>query len=110
MRALAPPSRPPALSVLTGRVLSVSLPSLSNVVLLVVIVYYIFSILAMRLFGKIGFSDGGLTRNANFRDWPTSILTLFRCAARLCAGFAAVARHTRMCVTAAWPRATTGRT
>ncbi len=70
LRARLPPPPPRSLSI----------PSLSNVALLVFIVYYMFSILAMRIFGKIAFTDNGLSRNANFRDWPTSILTLFRSA------------------------------
>ncbi len=54
------------------------MPSLWNIALLVFVVFYIFSVLGLHLFGDIAFTERGLTRHAHFRDWPTAILTLFR--------------------------------
>jgi hypothetical protein len=56
-----------------------SAPALINIVLLLSLVLFIFTIVAMQLFSKIAMPDGGaLNEHANFRSFWTSMLTLIR--------------------------------
>ncbi|ETO26029.1 cation channel family protein [Reticulomyxa filosa] len=53
-----------------------ALPSLWNIAVTVLIIFYIFSIVGVNLFGHV---DSGLERY-NFRDFPHAIYTLFLCS------------------------------
>lgn len=55
------------------------LPSLSNIALLVVLGYFIFTALGINLFGKTRFS-GEYNINANFQSFPVSMMLLMRCS------------------------------
>lgn len=54
-----------------------SLPALSNVTGVVAIIYFIYAILGMNLFGHV-VETSGLNRHVNFYDFPTSMLLLVR--------------------------------
>eukprot|EP00002_Diphylleia_rotans_P014058 TRINITY_DN2735_c0_g2_i2.p1 TRINITY_DN2735_c0_g2~~TRINITY_DN2735_c0_g2_i2.p1 ORF type:complete len:1772 (-),score=312.10 TRINITY_DN2735_c0_g2_i2:100-5415(-) len=60
------------------RTLVYSFPSLANIAALLFLVFFIFSVLGMSLFGSVRFTDGGLDEHVNFRNFLTSLLTLFR--------------------------------
>lgn len=63
------------------RTLIVSLPSLANVGTILLLIYYIFSIVGMNLFAGVRYGwDGYLSPEANFDSFFTSMLTLFRCS------------------------------
>eukprot|EP00466_Bigelowiella_natans_P004329 jgi/Bigna1/69667/fgenesh1_pg.9_\ len=54
--------------------------SLINVGSLIFIIFYIYAILGVNLFGKIAWADPGLSQYENFSSFPSSILTLWRLA------------------------------
>jgi len=54
-----------------------SLPALGNVGAVLFMFMFIYAIIGMNLFGNIKFADQ-ITRLANFRDFPTAMITLFR--------------------------------
>jgi len=56
-----------------------SIPSLRNVGLLLLLVFFIFGVLGVNLFGKVEESDV-ITDHANFRNIGMALLTLFRCS------------------------------
>ena len=56
-----------------------SLPALLNVGSVLFLFFFIFAVMGMNLFGSVKLQDG-LTRHANFRDFPSSISVLFRAA------------------------------
>eukprot|EP00468_Gymnochlora_sp_CCMP2014_P014087 CAMPEP_0167767870 /NCGR_PEP_ID=MMETSP0110_2-20121227/16314_1 /TAXON_ID=629695 /ORGANISM="Gymnochlora sp., Strain CCMP2014" /LENGTH=1017 /DNA_ID=CAMNT_0007656405 /DNA_START=453 /DNA_END=3505 /DNA_ORIENTATION=+ len=58
--------------------LLVSLPAAWNVLSLMLVVFFIFAIIGMYLFGQVARTPRGLTDYANFEDFPTSVLVLFR--------------------------------
>ena len=60
-----------------GQTVWFSLPALYNVTLLMVLEYFIFSVLGMALFGKVkhGFYMDG---HGNYEDFPSAMVTLFR--------------------------------
>jgi len=60
-----------------------ALPSILNVALVMVLLFYIYACGGVEIFGKSGceMSDcEGLSRNGNFADFPTAMLMLFRLA------------------------------
>jgi len=57
--------------------LLVSLPALGNVGSVLVLFFFIFSVMGMNLFGKIKHQDF-LDRQANYEDFPNAMLVLFR--------------------------------
>uniref|UniRef100_A0A7S3F8C9 Calcium-channel protein CCH1 n=1 Tax=Haptolina ericina TaxID=156174 RepID=A0A7S3F8C9_9EUKA len=56
-----------------------SLPALANILGLYVVVLFTFSVLGMELFSKVVWGHH-LNVDANFCDFPTAMLTLFRCS------------------------------
>jgi hypothetical protein len=56
-----------------------SLPSVSNVSALLMMLYYIFAIIGMNLFGDVPADGEFYSRHANFYNVPNGILLLFRC-------------------------------
>ena len=56
-----------------------SLPSVSNVSSLLLLFYFIFSIIGMNLFGDVPLDGDFYNRHSNFRDVGNGILLLFRC-------------------------------
>jgi len=67
------------LTVLT-KVLMMSLPSMLNVAALLGLLFYIFAILGMNLFGSIEPNMVALNSHANFANIFNSLVTLFRCS------------------------------
>ena len=59
--------------------LVVSLPALINVGSVLILFFFIFAIMGMNLFGLVKFGEN-LNRHANFKDFPSSMLVLFRMA------------------------------
>ncbi|OQV13004.1 Muscle calcium channel subunit alpha-1 [Hypsibius exemplaris] len=59
-----------------------SLLNLPYVSLLIVVVFFIYAVIGMQVFGKIALDnpDSEITRNNNFRTFGQAILLLFRCA------------------------------
>lgn len=57
-----------------------SLPSLANVGSVLALVYFVFSIMAMSLFGDATWDGEWLHRQNNFQTFGASLLTLFRCS------------------------------
>ncbi|KAJ9521132.1 hypothetical protein QJQ45_022836, partial [Haematococcus lacustris] len=55
-----------------------SLPALGNVGAMLLMFMFMYSVMAMNLFGLIKFQEN-LTRHANFRTFPMAMITLFRC-------------------------------
>ena len=55
-----------------------SLSTLFNILITMFAIFFIFSIIAVRLYGTVDLSPGGLTEKANFQTFPVAMLTLFR--------------------------------
>jgi len=58
--------------------LMLSLPSVWNIGSLLFVLLFIYSVLGMQLWGKVVYSEGGLSPQANFRTFPRALLTMFR--------------------------------
>eukprot|EP00793_Prasinoderma_coloniale_P003769 PRCOL_00003146-RA len=56
-----------------------SLPALVNVGSVLLLFFFIYSIMGMNLFGSVRYGEN-LNRYANFRDFPAAMMTLFRMA------------------------------
>ena len=56
-----------------------SLPALINVGSVLLLFFFIYSIMGMNLFGQMRYGEN-LNRHANFRDFPSAMMTLFRMA------------------------------
>ncbi|KAI6072823.1 Voltage-dependent L-type calcium channel subunit alpha-1S [Aix galericulata] len=58
-----------------------SLGALPYVALLIVMLFFIYAVIGMQMFGKIAMVDGTqINRNNNFQTFPQAVLLLFRCA------------------------------
>uniref|UniRef100_A0A8C5XIE4 Voltage-dependent L-type calcium channel subunit alpha n=1 Tax=Microcebus murinus TaxID=30608 RepID=A0A8C5XIE4_MICMU len=58
-----------------------SFQALPNVALLIVMLFFIYAVIGMQMFGKIALVDGTqINRNNNFQTFPQAVLLLFRCA------------------------------
>ncbi|XP_026514745.1 voltage-dependent L-type calcium channel subunit alpha-1S-like [Terrapene carolina triunguis] len=58
-----------------------SFQALPYVALLIVMLFFIYAVIGMQMFGKIALVDGTqINRNNNFQTFPQAILLLFRCA------------------------------
>uniref|UniRef100_A0A4W4GKZ1 Voltage-dependent L-type calcium channel subunit alpha n=1 Tax=Electrophorus electricus TaxID=8005 RepID=A0A4W4GKZ1_ELEEL len=58
-----------------------SIQALPYVALLIAMVFFIYAVIGMQMFGKIAMVDGTpITRNNNFQCFSQSVLLLFRCA------------------------------
>eukprot|EP00466_Bigelowiella_natans_P014923 jgi/Bigna1/51621/estExt_Genewise1Plus.C_20062 len=60
--------------------LVLSSSSLFNIGALIFIVFYIYAIFGVALFGKVAWSDPGLSQQANFVTFPAAMITLWRLA------------------------------
>ncbi|XP_030634203.1 LOW QUALITY PROTEIN: calcium channel, voltage-dependent, L type, alpha 1S subunit, a [Chanos chanos] len=58
-----------------------SFQALPYVALLIVMLFFIYAVIGMQVFGKIALIDGTqINRNSNFQTFPQAVLVLFRCA------------------------------
>uniref|UniRef100_A0A4W5K459 Voltage-dependent L-type calcium channel subunit alpha n=1 Tax=Hucho hucho TaxID=62062 RepID=A0A4W5K459_9TELE len=58
-----------------------SFQALPYVALLIVMLFFIYAVIGMQVFGKIALVDGTqINRNNNFQTFPQAVLLLFRCA------------------------------
>uniref|UniRef100_A0A8C4NEQ0 EF-hand domain-containing protein n=1 Tax=Eptatretus burgeri TaxID=7764 RepID=A0A8C4NEQ0_EPTBU len=58
-----------------------SFQALPYVALLIVMMFFIYAVIGMQIFGKIALEDGTqINRNNNFQTFPQAVLLLFRCA------------------------------
>ncbi|XP_062842556.1 calcium channel, voltage-dependent, L type, alpha 1S subunit, a [Trichomycterus rosablanca] len=58
-----------------------SFQALPYVALLIVMLFFIYAVIGMQVFGKIALIDGTvINRNNNFQTFPQAVLLLFRCA------------------------------
>uniref|UniRef100_A0A7N6B0V8 Voltage-dependent L-type calcium channel subunit alpha n=1 Tax=Anabas testudineus TaxID=64144 RepID=A0A7N6B0V8_ANATE len=58
-----------------------SFQALPHVALLIVMLFFIYAVIGMQIFGKIALVDGSqINRNNNFQTFPQAVLMLFRCA------------------------------
>ncbi|KAM3936077.1 voltage-dependent L-type calcium channel subunit alpha-1S [Leptodactylus fuscus] len=58
-----------------------SFQALPYVALLIVMLFFIYAVIGMQVFGKIAMVDGTqINRNNNFQTFPQAVLLLFRCA------------------------------
>ncbi|XP_039626437.1 voltage-dependent L-type calcium channel subunit alpha-1C-like isoform X4 [Polypterus senegalus] len=58
-----------------------SFQALPYVALLIVMLFFIYAVIGMQMFGKIALKDGSqINRNNNFQTFPQAVLLLFRCA------------------------------
>ncbi|XP_076859962.1 calcium channel, voltage-dependent, L type, alpha 1S subunit, b [Brachyhypopomus gauderio] len=58
-----------------------SFQAFPHVALLIVMLFFIYSVIGMQVFGKIALVDGTeINRNSNFQTFPQAILVLFRCS------------------------------
>ncbi|XP_058487683.1 dihydropyridine-sensitive L-type skeletal muscle calcium channel subunit alpha-1-like [Solea solea] len=58
-----------------------SLQALPYVALLILMLFFIYAVVGMQIFGKIALMDGTyINRNNNFQTFPQAVLLLFRCA------------------------------
>ncbi|XP_019371092.1 PREDICTED: voltage-dependent L-type calcium channel subunit alpha-1C isoform X4 [Gavialis gangeticus] len=58
-----------------------SFQALPYVALLIVMLFFIYAVIGMQVFGKIALNDTtGINRNNNFQTFPQAVLLLFRCA------------------------------
>ncbi|XP_013766153.1 dihydropyridine-sensitive L-type skeletal muscle calcium channel subunit alpha-1 isoform X1 [Pundamilia nyererei] len=58
-----------------------SFQALPHVALLIVMLFFIYSVVGMQIFGKVALVDGTqVNRNNNFQTFPQAVLMLFRCA------------------------------
>uniref|UniRef100_A0A671X857 Voltage-dependent L-type calcium channel subunit alpha n=1 Tax=Sparus aurata TaxID=8175 RepID=A0A671X857_SPAAU len=55
--------------------------ALPHVALLIVMLFFIYAVIGMQIFGKVALVDGTqINRNNNFQAFPQAVLMLFRCA------------------------------
>ena len=59
------------------RTLYYSLPAIINVGSVMLLFFFVWAVLGMNLFGDIKYGEY-LNRHANFEDWPSAMMTLFR--------------------------------
>uniref|UniRef100_A0A672YQ23 Voltage-dependent L-type calcium channel subunit alpha n=1 Tax=Sphaeramia orbicularis TaxID=375764 RepID=A0A672YQ23_9TELE len=58
-----------------------SFQALPHVALLIIMLFFIYAVIGMQIFGKIALVDGTqINRNNNFQTFPQAVLMLFRCA------------------------------
>ncbi|XP_056895578.1 dihydropyridine-sensitive L-type skeletal muscle calcium channel subunit alpha-1-like [Takifugu flavidus] len=58
-----------------------SFQALPHVALLIVMLFFIYAVIGMQIFGKVALLDGTqIHRNNNFQTFPQAVLMLFRCA------------------------------
>lgn len=57
-----------------------SLQALPYVTLLILMLFFIYAVIGMQVFGKIALSDGEITRNNNFQSFFQAVMVLFRSA------------------------------
>ena len=57
-----------------------ALPAMLNVSLLVALVFFIYTVIGVQVFAKVGFRGEALNEHANFMNFQNGFLTLFRCA------------------------------
>ncbi|KAL1020919.1 hypothetical protein UPYG_G00006400 [Umbra pygmaea] len=58
-----------------------SFQALPYVALLIVMLFFIYAVIGMQVFGKVALMDGTqINRNNNFQTFPQAVLLLFRCA------------------------------
>ncbi|KAL7398358.1 hypothetical protein ABVT39_008477 [Epinephelus coioides] len=58
-----------------------SFQALPHVALLIVMLFFIYAVIGMQIFGKVALVDGSqINRNNNFQTFPQAVLMLFRCA------------------------------
>uniref|UniRef100_A0A8C4HFH5 Voltage-dependent L-type calcium channel subunit alpha n=1 Tax=Dicentrarchus labrax TaxID=13489 RepID=A0A8C4HFH5_DICLA len=58
-----------------------SFQALPHVALLIVMLFFIYAVIGMQIFGKVSLVDGTqINRNNNFQTFPQAVLMLFRCA------------------------------
>ncbi|XP_077190370.1 voltage-dependent L-type calcium channel subunit alpha-1S isoform X1 [Paroedura picta] len=58
-----------------------SFQALPHVALLIVMLFFIYAVIGMQMFGKVALVDGTqINRNNNFQTFPQAVLLLFRCA------------------------------
>ncbi|XP_019401893.1 PREDICTED: voltage-dependent L-type calcium channel subunit alpha-1S [Crocodylus porosus] len=58
-----------------------SFQALPYVALLIVMLFFIYAVIGMQMFGKVAMVDGTqINRNNNFQTFPQAVLLLFRCA------------------------------
>uniref|UniRef100_A0A671X5Q9 Voltage-dependent L-type calcium channel subunit alpha n=1 Tax=Sparus aurata TaxID=8175 RepID=A0A671X5Q9_SPAAU len=58
-----------------------SFQALPHVALLIVMLFFIYAVIGMQIFGKVALVDGTqINRNNNFQAFPQAVLMLFRCA------------------------------
>ncbi|XP_052418935.1 voltage-dependent L-type calcium channel subunit alpha-1D-like [Carassius gibelio] len=58
-----------------------SFQALPYVALLIAMLFFIYGVIGMQVFGKIAMVDGtSINRNNNFQTFPQAVLLLFRCA------------------------------
>uniref|UniRef100_A0A3P9QCV4 Voltage-dependent L-type calcium channel subunit alpha n=1 Tax=Poecilia reticulata TaxID=8081 RepID=A0A3P9QCV4_POERE len=58
-----------------------SFQALPHVALLIVMLFFIYAVIGMQIFGKVSLKDGTqINRNNNFQTFPQAVLMLFRCA------------------------------
>lgn len=61
------------------KTLVLSLPDLANTLMLLLLIFFVFTIAGMSLFGDMTFGNF-ITKNANFTDFYLAFMTLFRSA------------------------------
>ncbi|XP_023055659.1 voltage-dependent L-type calcium channel subunit alpha-1F, partial [Piliocolobus tephrosceles] len=58
-----------------------SFQALPYVALLIAMIFFIYAVIGMQMFGKVALQDGTqINRNNNFQTFPQAVLLLFRCA------------------------------
>ncbi|XP_074500500.1 calcium channel, voltage-dependent, L type, alpha 1S subunit, b [Sebastes fasciatus] len=58
-----------------------SFQALPHVALLIIMLFFIYAVIGMQIFGKVSLADGThINRNNNFQTFPQAVLMLFRCA------------------------------
>ncbi|KAM9112934.1 LOW QUALITY PROTEIN: voltage-dependent L-type calcium channel subunit alpha-1F [Pangshura tecta] len=58
-----------------------SFQALPYVALLIAMIFFIYAVIGMQIFGKVALQDGTqINRNNNFQTFPQAVLLLFRCA------------------------------
>ena len=57
--------------------LLLTIPGLVNIGMLLILLYFIFSVMAVQLFATAGF-NGAYNQDANFRNFGTAFMTLLR--------------------------------
>ncbi|XP_053280478.1 dihydropyridine-sensitive L-type skeletal muscle calcium channel subunit alpha-1 [Pleuronectes platessa] len=58
-----------------------SFQALPHVALLIIMLFFIYAVIGMQIFGKVALVDGTqVNRNNNFQTFPQAVLMLFRCA------------------------------